>query len=52
MREFSNEIKKYDIYCYEISSDSTNIKNNAILKAGNTRPTKGTKIAGKNELVI
>ena len=36
MREFSNEIKKYDIYCYEISSDSTNIKNNAILKAGNT----------------
>jgi len=28
------------------------MKNNAILKAGNTRPTRGTKIAGKNAPVI
>ena len=28
------------------------IKNNAILRAGNTRPTNGTKIAGKKVAVI
>ena len=28
------------------------IKNNAILKAGKTKPTSGTKIAGKNVVVI
>ena len=28
------------------------MKNNAILKAGNTNPTSGTKIAGKNAAVI
>lgn len=28
------------------------IKNNAILKAGKTRPTIGTKIAGKKAAVI
>ena len=28
------------------------MKNNAILSAGNTKPTRGTKIAGKNAAVI
>lgn len=28
------------------------MKNNAILSAGKTSPTKGTKIAGKNAAVI
>jgi hypothetical protein len=28
------------------------MKNNAILKAGKTRPTRGTRIAGRSELVI
>ena len=28
------------------------MKNNAILSAGNTKPTSGTKIAGKNVAVI
>jgi hypothetical protein len=28
------------------------MKNNAILIAGNTNPTRGTKIAGKNAAVI
>ena len=28
------------------------MKNNAILSAGNTKPTSGTKIAGKNAAVI
>ena len=28
------------------------MKNNAILIAGNTKPTRGTKIAGKNAAVI
>lgn len=28
------------------------MKNNAILIAGNTNPTRGTKIAGKNVAVI
>jgi hypothetical protein len=28
------------------------MKNNAILRAGKTNPTRGTKIAGKNAAVI
>ena len=28
------------------------MKNNAILSAGNTKPTRGTKIAGKNAAAI
>ena len=28
------------------------MKNNAMLKAGNTSPTIGTKIAGKNDAAI
>lgn len=28
------------------------MKNNAILSAGKTKPTRGTKIAGKNAAVI
>ena len=35
-----------------MSSTETQIKNNAILSAGNTKPTRGTKIAGKNAAVI
>ena len=35
-----------------MSSTETQIKNNAILNAGNTKPTSGTKIAGKNAAVI
>jgi hypothetical protein len=31
-----------------MSSIETHIWNNAILKAGKTKPTKGTKIEGKN----
>jgi len=37
---------------YAISSNSIYIKNKAILKAGNTRPTNGTKIDGKKDDVI
>jgi len=39
-------------YIYSISSTETYRKNNAILKAGNTKPTMGTKIAGKKDAAI
>ena len=37
---------------YAISSDWLYKKNNAILNAGKIKPTKGTRIDGKNEAAI
>lgn len=41
-----------EIQSYAISSADIYRKNNAILKAGKIKPTRGTKIEGKNAAVI